>query len=436
MAVGRDLGSLRNGGVFLFVLATVSAIAILSKNFDRQGLRASQHVFEKRSLAFEKIKDSPDSSVCSSAVVSEDYRSKLYYHDCRSEHFDSWKASFAPEAPFEIPNGLEHRVFFWRGIYTQFAQNHYVLHSGYYPEVIFESIISKNSETTLKHSYLKNTLKKNRRVYMQVLRTMHTNRNNEAFKYTSLMQRLAKQMEHIADPNKYQLAASSIRIQRGQKTQIADGIVRAKKYMGTIYNIFDDKQLPKELAHIAFVESSFNPKAYSKVGAAGAYQIMPFVARKHMLMSDLIDERKDPIKSAKVAAELFRSNYDMLQSWPLAVTGYNHGPYGVRRAVTRSGSTDLVRIIETYKSNSFGFASKNFYAEYLAILSSLKELDVEFSDDVNFIQFKLVKKTRGPNLAKQFKLGADEFLAMNPDIDRRKFWSRKLPKGFVVKVKK
>jgi membrane-bound lytic murein transglycosylase D len=67
-------------------------------------------------------------------------------------------------------------------------------------------------------------------------------------------------------------------------------------------------------------------------------------------------------------------NYNSLQSWPLAVTAYNHGRAGMMRAIKRVGTRDIVEIIAKYKSPTFGFASKNFYAEFLGAL----EVEVEY----------------------------------------------------------
>ncbi|MGE4607587.1 MAG: LysM peptidoglycan-binding domain-containing protein, partial [Myxococcota bacterium] len=68
------------------------------------------------------------------------------------------------------------------------------------------------------------------------------------------------------------------------------------------------------------------------------------------------------------AARLLRSNYDVLGSWPLAITAYNHGVGGMKRAVRKLGTKDIGVIIRKYNSRTFGFASRNFYAEFLSAL--------------------------------------------------------------------
>ena len=84
--------------------------------------------------------------------------------------------------------------------------------------------------------------------------------------------------------------------------------------------------VPEEIAALPHVESSFNPEAYSKVGAAGLWQFMPSTAKRFMRVDGIVDERLDPYSATEAAANLMLYNYRLLGSWPLTVTAYNHGP--------------------------------------------------------------------------------------------------------------
>ncbi len=88
-------------------------------------------------------------------------------------------------------------------------------------------------------------------------------------------------------------------------------------------------------------------------------------ARAYMTIDTHRDERLDPWLAAEAAYAYLQEAYAMLGSWPLALTAYNHGPYGMRRAQKQFGN-DLPALIRGYRSRSFGFASRNFYAEFLA----------------------------------------------------------------------
>jgi membrane-bound lytic murein transglycosylase D len=113
----------------------------------------------------------------------------------------------------------------------------------------------------------------------------------------------------------------------------------------------------------------FNTKAHSSAGAAGVWQLMPATAREFGLrVKRGKDDRLDILKATRAAAKLLARNHRMLKSWPLAVTGYNHGAYGVKRAIRKVGSRKLEDLIEHYEKRSWGFASKNFYAEFVAMI--------------------------------------------------------------------
>jgi membrane-bound lytic murein transglycosylase D len=128
------------------------------------------------------------------------------------------------------------------------------------------------------------------------------------------------------------------------------------------------------------VESSFNLQAYSKVGAAGLWQFMPSSARIYMRLDEVADDRRDPWFSTDAAARHLRDDYNALQSWPLAVTAYNHGRGGVARGLNTVGGTTLTDLIQRYDGDSFGFASRNFYAEFLAASDVERDWRKHFGD--------------------------------------------------------
>jgi membrane-bound lytic murein transglycosylase D len=114
------------------------------------------------------------------------------------------------------------------------------------------------------------------------------------------------------------------------------------------------------------VESSFNPEARSFIGAAGLWQFTAGTGRQFMRIDQAVDERRDPYRSSEAAARLLRANYAQLQSWPLAITAYNHGAGGMRRAVREMGTSNIETIVRYYNGPAFGFASRNFYVSFLA----------------------------------------------------------------------
>lgn len=250
---------------------------------------------------------------------------------------------------FAIPAGMEKKVQFWVDIYSKYTTNQGVLHDAEDVEIVYEVVDLSDYKTDRQ---------KQRRM-------------DQAKKEVSL--RLSKEEKE------------RLRFQLGQKDRMQDAIFYSGRYLEDMEKIFAEAGLPIELTRLAFVESSFNIMARSKVGASGIWQIMPYTARPYRMITPTVDKRNHPLEATRFAARLLRSNYNMLESWPLAVTGYNHGPTGVMK-MTRSYKTrDLAELVENVKSRrSFGFASRNFYACFLAALEVERNAGKYFGESVSW----------------------------------------------------
>ena len=95
---------------------------------------------------------------------------------------------------------------------------------------------------------------------------------------------------------------------------------------------------------------------------------MPSTGRRFMRIDRAVDDRMDPFRATEAAAQLLAYNHRILGTWPLALTAYNHGVAGMRRAVAVTGTTNIVTIVRDYHTRRFGFASRNFYVSFLAAL--------------------------------------------------------------------
>lgn len=345
---------------------------------------------------------------------------------------------------FDVPSGIARRYNFWRRIYSLWGKDQYVMHLSEYPEIVLEaydsSRLGEDVGPVARENMIKKLAKAQRDHYKSLFLTMHKFRDKEN-RFTPAMQRLAKAMRHIPSRDKYLTAANTLRLQRGQRDFIANGLMTAPRYLPHIEKEFAAQGIPAEISRLAFVESSFNLKAHSKVGASGVYQIMPETGRQYLKMFSGVDERNDPIKASRASAKLLRLNYKMTGSWPLAITAYNHGVGGIRRATKAVGTNDIVLLINRYYGNAFGFASKNFYASFLGVLATLKDADRLFPEvpkvsALAFQDIRLGKALSIKTIRKQYNMTNEEIASFNPDIAIPLVRGNgSLPRGYVLKIR-
>jgi len=99
--------------------------------------------------------------------------------------------------------------------------------------------------------------------------------------------------------------------------------------------IFAQEKVPPELVWLAEVESSFDARARSPVGAAGLFQLMPATAKRFGLRTWPLDQRFDSKESARAAAKYLRLLHGQFKDWRLALAAYNSGEGTVQRLLDR-----------------------------------------------------------------------------------------------------
>jgi membrane-bound lytic murein transglycosylase D len=334
---------------------------------------------------------------------------------------------------FERPQELERDIAFWRRVYTEVSTQGGFIHDPERLDVVYEVIEFPSGVSARQRSKLIDDTKR---------------------KYTKILERLASGAENLTEeesrvealwPNgtrraRFEQAAEEVRFQLGQADRFREGIVRSGAWRDHIAATFERAGLPRELAALPHVESSFNPYAYSKVGAAGMWQFMRSTGRRFLRIDGVIDERLDPYRSSEAAARFLEQNYIILGSWPLALTAYNHGPGGMRRAKEQLGTSDIATIVRKYNSRTFGFASRNFYVAFLAAL----EIDADpakFFGPINrnpadtSIAVEMPGFVPAASVARAFGVDSDELRKLNPSL-LPGVWngSRHIPRGFDLRV--
>lgn len=271
-------------------------------------------------------------------------------------------AAVAQDALFPRPAGLEPDIEFWRRVYTEIDTSSGFVHDSRHLGVVYRTLRFPEDATGRQRTRtLRATYDELRGILERLGSGRRENLGAEERRVLALWPDDVTNAELRA-------AAERLRFQLGQSNRFRSGLIRAGTWRPYIAEVLESRGLPPELAALPHVESSFDPTAYSKVGAAGMWQFTRSTGLRYMRIDHIVDERRDPFLSTIAAARLLENNYAVLESWPLALTAYNHGVAGMRRAKSRQGTDDIETIVRNYSGRAFGFASRNFYVAFLAAL--------------------------------------------------------------------
>lgn len=348
-------------------------------------------------------------------------------------------AAVSPFALSSVDDRLRRNVDFWIKIYSQYGSSQGVVHDARYVDKIYEVVDARGSSANAAKRKWRSTLLS---LHKKWLRNPDRGMPGDLTEDEAYAYRL---FEDINEPDKFLKATlrKRLRFQLGQKDAFIDGIHQSGRFLPFMEEAFRKEGLPVELTRLPFVESSFNMRARSKVGASGIWQFMRSTGRLFMVIDESVDERNDPVRATEAAARLLKLNYESLKSWPLAVTAYNHGRKGMMRAVVKVGSNELSDIIANYRSRSFGFASSNFYPELLAAIEVEKNAERYFGtsglvtrgEPYDFIEMKIPDRVRIPVLTRFLKLDPKRVKELNPGLSEAALQGTLLiPAGYSLRL--
>jgi len=225
------------------------------------------------------------------------------------------------------------------------------------------------------------------------------------------------------------------------KAIVETGLRRSGRYRGMISRVLREEGVPQDLIYLAQAESAFQPLALSRAGARGIWQFVPWRGNEYGLKrSWWVDERQDPEKATRAAAQHLRDLYGLFGDWYLAMAAYNCGPGNVQKGVERTGYADFW---ELYRRNVLPRETKNYVPIILALTLIAKDaahygvqtdLDQPIPSDV-------VKPGRAIDLrlvAETIDVDAETLRSLNPSLLRMAtpddpFFELHLPKGTAQK---
>ncbi len=201
--------------------------------------------------------------------------------------------------------------------------------------------------------------------------------------------------------------------------KIAAGLARSGRYVPMIERIFAEEGLPRDLAMIAFIESSFLPRARSPRSAQGIWQFMPRTGRQYGLRSNgVVDERSDPEKATRAAARYLSYLKEIFGDWYLAMAAYNAGEGKILRAMEKTGARDFWQLAST---SAIRRQTQNYVPAFLASLLISKGpshygFDVVLESPIEYDTVRLDRSVDIRSLAQGAGFSIDEFQALNPEL--------------------
>ncbi len=290
---------------------------------------------------------------------------------------------------FIVNSYFNSSVHFWFNIYSKYDAGHVVLHDKKNLGLVYQVInfhelkkssLNKFTRQSLQTSLTRKEIKKYKNAFSST-----TNNKIKNNLYSKLDDLNISPPSNKKEKRFFKSLAKNIRAQTGQQDSIKQAFINISPLYQYILKYFKYLSVPKELIAISFVESSFNPFAVSKAGATGAWQFIKSTGKYFLPLDRYTDGRLNPLLSSVAAAHLLRQNYKILKRWDLAVVAYNAGTKHLLIAQKKLNGkkTTLKEIFNKYNHPHIGFAVRNYYNEFLALvyLISYKDKFQHLNDD-------------------------------------------------------
>ncbi len=261
---------------------------------------------------------------------------------------------------FPQPAELQPDIDFWIDVFTVYGNDEGVLHDNRNLAIVYQRLLMP--ENLSRHTRQRR-IDQRRKVLQTILRSLASGKRSNL---TAEESRVLALWPASVSNKILSAAVGRIRYQQGLKGRFRLGLQRSGRWRDYVNKEFAALGVPIDIAALPHVESSYNPAARSHVGASGIWQFTRSTGRRYLRVDHIVDERNDPFAATRAAARLLAYNFSITGNWPMAITAYNHGLGGVRRAMRKYGDTAYVDILRRYDGRTFGFASRNFYLAFLA----------------------------------------------------------------------
>jgi len=334
---------------------------------------------------------------------------------------------------FTCPPSIWPRVGFWIDVYSRWNSSDAILHDKEHPSHVYRVLVGQSCGGRKEPPAIKRQKDKIAKELRYLADRLENGRGTSSQRDRELLALFTK-----PSGKALRQAAGRIRCQSGNRDRFLKALDRYAVYGKLVRRTLERAGLPSDIMYLPFVESLYNPAAYSRVGAAGLWQIMPGTAKGLGLkLTASLDERLDPELASEAAARYLAESHATLmaaaqkiqpgatsiQVSPFIITSYNYGINGMRRAIERHGPNYSV-VLERYRSPSFQVAVKNFYASFLAAQHVAKNADRYFGrrqqqqQPLRYQTVSLRHSTSLERLENVFNLRQERLRQLNPALTR------------------
>ncbi|MGH7802621.1 MAG: LysM peptidoglycan-binding domain-containing protein [Thermodesulfobacteriota bacterium] len=199
----------------------------------------------------------------------------------------------------------------------------------------------------------------------------------------------------------------------------SEWLSRSGKYIPMMKAILESKGMPPDLVYLAMIESGFNVRARSRKGAVGPWQFIDSTARRYGLRIDSwVDERMDPEKSTRAAADYLQDLYIMFESWELAAAGYNAGENRIKSAIETYRVSDFWEISEYTLPEE----TKDYVPKLIAALIIARNLEkygftgIEYQEPEPFEKVSVPPQRSLRDMARIAAINHERLRDLNPSL--------------------
>ncbi len=210
--------------------------------------------------------------------------------------------------------------------------------------------------------------------------------------------------------------------QTTRRDRFVTWLARSGRYIPVMKKLLKEHGLPEDLVYMAFIESGFDPYAYSRSKAVGPWQFIYLTGKRYGLRVNWwVDERRDPEKSTIAAAKYLKDLYETFACWYLAAAGYNAGEYKIVKAMKRYRTEDFWKLT---KVRYLKRETKNYVPLMIAAALVVKDpekygfADVEYQEPLRYEKVKVPELTSLSLVAKACETSLEEIKDLNPELQR------------------